>query len=78
MNPYFLTKQEGKTMKELEIDICFSAELDEFWSFVGNKSNRRWTWSGIERSSGIILAWHNGKRQDKDFWYCGKCLSVFQ
>lgn len=42
-------------MKELEVEIRFGAELDEFWSFVGNKSNQRWTWYGIERNSGIIL-----------------------
>jgi insertion element IS1 protein InsB len=51
----------------LEVEICFSAETDEFWSFVGRKSNQRWTWYAIERRSGIILAWHNGKRQDRDF-----------
>ena len=36
------------------------------------KSNQRWTWYAIERRSGCILAWHNGKRKDKDFlvlWY---------
>ena len=41
--------------------------MDEFWSFVQNKSNQRWTWYAIERKSGCILAWHNGRRTDKDF-----------
>jgi IS1 family transposase len=41
--------------------------MDEFWSFIQKKSNQRWTWYAIERTSGCILAWHNGKRQDKDF-----------
>ena len=77
MNPYFLTKQENEQIQSLEIEICFSAELDEFWSFVGNKSNQRWTWYGIERNSGIILAWHNGKRQDKDFLVLWKMLEMF-
>jgi insertion element IS1 protein InsB len=54
-------------MKDLEVDIHFGAEMDEFWSFAGNKSNHRWTWYAIERSSGVILAWHNGKRRDSDF-----------
>ena len=67
MSPYFLTKEEMDRMEGLEVEIRFSAEPDEFWSFVGNKSNQRWTWYGIERNSGIILAWHNGKRRDKDF-----------
>jgi len=77
MNPYFLTQQESETMKELEIEIRFSAELDEFWSFVGNKSNQRWTWYGIERNSGVILAWHNGKRRDKDFLVLWEMLERF-
>ena len=58
-------------MEKLEIAIKCDGEMDEFWSYVGNKSNQRWTWYAIERNSGCILAWHNGKRQDKDFWYYG-------
>ena len=77
MNPYFLTGDEIERWKELEVEIRFDAELDEFWSFVGNKSNRRWTWYAIERNSGMILAWHNGKRQDKDFLELWKLLQNF-
>jgi hypothetical protein len=76
-NPYLLTTKEKDALEQLEVEICFSAEMDEFWSFVGNKSNQRWTWYALERHSGIILAWHNGKRQDKDFWSCGKCWLNF-
>ena len=67
MNPYFINREEIDQLKDLEVEIHFAAEMDEFWSFVGNKSNQRWTWYAIERNSGVILAWHNGKRQDKDF-----------
>jgi insertion element IS1 protein InsB len=62
-----MTHSELYNFSQLEVEIRFSAEMDEFWSFVQNKSNQRWTWYAIERESGIILAWHNGKRQDKDF-----------
>jgi insertion element IS1 protein InsB len=62
---------------QLEVEIRFSAEMDEFWSFVQNKGNQRWTWYAIERQSGIILAWHNGKRQDKDFLVLWELLKVF-
>ena len=41
--------------------------MDEFWSFVGNKHNQRWTWYAMDKHSGIILAWHNGGRTDADF-----------
>ena len=54
-------------MEELEVEIRLEGEMDEFWSFVQNKSNQRWTWYAIERKSGCILAWHNEKRKDKDF-----------
>jgi insertion element IS1 protein InsB len=61
----------------LDIDIRFSGEMDEFWSFVQNKSNQRWTWYAIERRSGCILAWHNGKRTDRDFLVLWDLLKVF-
>jgi insertion element IS1 protein InsB len=61
----------------LEVEIRFSAEMDEFWSFVGRKSNQRWTWYAIERRSGVILAWHNGKRQDKDFLVLWELLKPY-
>jgi insertion element IS1 protein InsB len=41
--------------------------MDEFWSFVENKSNQRWTWYAMEKQSGIIISWHNGKRTDESF-----------
>jgi len=61
----------------LEVEIHFGAEMDEFWSFVQKKSNRRWTWYAMERRSGIILAWHNGKRCDEDFLALWQLLSQF-
>jgi insertion element IS1 protein InsB len=36
--------------------------MDEFWSFVRKKKNQRWTWYAIEKQTGIIVSWHNGKR----------------
>jgi insertion element IS1 protein InsB len=77
INPYFLTANELYKFRQLEIEIRFSGETDEFWSFVQNKGNQRWTWYAIERRSGIILAWHNGKRQDKDFLILWELLKVF-
>ena len=64
-------------MYNLEVEIGFEGEMDEFWSFVQNKSNQRWTWYAIERGSGCVLAWHNGKRQDKDFLILWKRLEQF-
>ena len=43
----------------------YTTEWDEFWSYVGCKANQRWTWYLIERYSGIIIGWENGRRQDQ-------------
>ncbi|KAA6336317.1 hypothetical protein EZS27_015509 [termite gut metagenome] len=77
INPYFITKQEQQLFDYLDVEIVFSGEMDEFWSFVGNKSNQRWTWYAIERKSGCMLAWHNGKRTDKDFLILWNSLKMF-
>ena len=72
-----MTKEEVCKFESLEVEIRLEGEMDEFWSFVQNKSNQRWTWYAIERRSGCILAWHNGKRQDKDFLILWKLLEPF-
>jgi insertion element IS1 protein InsB len=58
---------EKKQLEKLDVVIGYTAEMDEFWSFVETKSNQRWTWYAMDKRSGIIIAWHNGKRTDKDF-----------
>lgn len=35
------------------------------WSFVGCKAQQRWTWYLIEKATGVIIAWQNGRRQDE-------------
>jgi insertion element IS1 protein InsB len=50
--------------------------MDEFWSFVSNKSNQRWTWYAIDKKSGIILVWNNGKRTDDVFLKLFTLLSL--
>ena len=77
MNPYFITNDEFSRQQDLDVEIRFGAEADEIWSFVGNKSNQRWRWYAIERNSGIILAWHNGKRRDRDFLILWMLLAQF-
>ena len=39
---------------------CEELELDEQWSFFGNKSNQRWLWN-------TVLAYVFGKRKDEVF-----------
>jgi insertion element IS1 protein InsB len=66
VNPYILDKMEANSLSHLEVELHYYAtEWDEFWSYVGSKANQRWTWYLIERQSGIIIAWENGRRKDK-------------
>jgi insertion element IS1 protein InsB len=67
MNPYVLDMIEHEQLKRLDVEIFYAAEMDKFRSFAGNKSNQRWTWYAMDKSSGIILAWHNRGRTDPDF-----------
>ncbi|KAA6346623.1 hypothetical protein EZS27_005868 [termite gut metagenome] len=77
MNPYFITRQEQQLFDYPDVEIVFSGEMDEFWSFAGNKGNQRWTWYVIERRSGCMPAWHNGKRTDRDFLILWNSLKMF-
>ena len=43
------------------------AEMDEMWSFVGNKGNPRWLWHAIDHHTGQVFASVFGRRQDTVF-----------
>ena len=67
VNPNF---QPFNDAGELEVSLkpyCAEAEMDEQWSFVGNKSNQRWIWYAVEHSTNTILAYVFGKRKDVVF-----------
>lgn len=64
-NPYILDVIEANKLAQLTISICLATEWDEFWSYVGNKKEQRWTWYAIDRQSGCILGWRNGRRKDE-------------
>jgi len=57
-------KRQGK--KRLKVRIK-RAESDEFWSFVGKKSEPRWTWYLIDHDSGEVIAFVLGRRTDATF-----------
>jgi insertion element IS1 protein InsB len=73
--------------ESIEVDICLAesdkmpseleAELDEMWSFVGNKANQRWLWHAIERQSGKVLAYVFGSRKDEVFLQLKALLMPF-
>ena len=43
------------------------AELDEMWSYVGHKDNRRWVWHAIDQETRKVLAYVFGERKDRVF-----------
>ena len=43
------------------------AEIDEMWSYVGHKGNKRWLWHAIDRETGNVLAYVLGERKDRVF-----------
>ena len=46
-------------------------ELDELWSYVGNKKNKVWIWIALCRRTRQIVAWHFGERDEVS------CLSLW-
>ena len=42
-----------------------AAEVDEMWSYVGDKTQQRWLWHASDHRTGVILAYVLGPRQDK-------------
>ena len=53
------------------------AEMDEMWSFVGNKSNPRWLWHAIDHHTGKVLAYVFGRRKDEVFLQLKALLEPF-
>lgn len=44
----------------------FGIQLDEMWSFVGNKSNKQWIWLALNPVNRQIVAMHVGGRGRED------------
>jgi IS1 transposase len=47
------------------------------WSFVGNKKNPRWLWRGIDRNTGLGLAYVFRKRKGEVFLKLKELLAPF-
>jgi IS1 family transposase len=44
----------------------FGIQLDEMWTFVGNKDNKQWLWLALNPYNRQIIAFHVGSRSSKD------------
>ena len=69
--------QQGE---EIEVEIrpvVVESEVDEMWSYVGNKETQRWLWHAIDHKSGVVLAYVFGSRKDEVFLELKKLLEPF-
>ena len=53
------------------------SELDEMWSFVGNKKNQRWLWLAIDHKTRKVVAFVFGRRKETVFKKLKKLLKPF-
>ena len=61
----------------MSIEQAGEAEVDEMWSFVGNKGNPRWLWHAIDHHTGQVLAYVFGRRKDDVFLQLKALLEPF-
>ena len=66
--------EEGEDIHALGVK---ESEVDEMWSFVGNKKNQRWLWHALDRGTGKVLAYVFGSRKDEVFLELKKLLAPF-
>ena len=62
----------------VDIEQAGEAEIDEMWSFVGNKGNPRWLWHAIDHHTSAVLAYVFGRRKDEIFRVCSKDTGFIQ
>ena len=63
MNKPLLEQPPTDTI-EVMIHRVEAAEVDEMWSYVGQKKAPRWLWHAIDHQTGKVLAYVFGRRQD--------------
>ena len=59
------------------IQQVHEAEMDEMWSYVGDKGHQRWLWHAIDHHSGTILAYVLGTHTDTVFVKLKQLLAPF-
>ncbi len=60
-----------------DMERAGEAEVNEMWSFVGNKGNPRWLWHAIDHHTGKVFAYVFGRRKDKVFVQLKTLLEPF-
>lgn len=62
-----LTELSANSGLKVRLEAACEAEMDEQWSYVGNKANQRWLWYAIDHATNTVLAYVFGKRKDEVF-----------
>ena len=62
---------------EVVLQRVEEAEVDEMWSFVGQKKEPRWLWHAIDHCTGRVLAYVFGRRKDEVFLQLKALLEPF-
>ncbi len=52
-------------------------EIDEMWSYVGNKKEQRWLWRAIDHRTGTVLTYILGRRKEEVFLELKQLLEPF-
>jgi insertion element IS1 protein InsB len=69
------------TLHPGDVDVIIrradEAEVDEMWSYVGQKNAQRWLWHAIDHHTGKVLAYVFGRRQDQVFLKLKELLEPF-
>lgn len=55
--------------------VCLICEVDEQWSFVGNKKQQHWLWYAFDTKHGGVLAYTFGPRTDET---CRELLAMLE
>jgi insertion element IS1 protein InsB len=69
-------RQQAKLVAEPVVPARITdLEVDEMWSFIGNKDNQCWLWYGFDPASKRVVCFQLGRRSDKT---CRKLLSKLE
>lgn len=72
-----LTELSANSGLEVRLEAAFEVEIDEQWSYVGNKANQRRLWYAVDHLTNTVLAYVFGKRKDDVFKQLKTLLAPF-
>ena len=75
-NPHIGTPEIAEGVRHL-FDSPRDVQIDEQWSYVGNKGKQRWLWSAIDAATGCVLSFVFGPRTNETLEKLLSNLKVF-